>query len=568
MAEIRQIPAPIKDLPQKKKVAAYARISTETELMFHSFSAQVSHYSQLIQSNPDWQYAGVYADRGISGTGTKKRVEFNRMMTDCEAGKIDIILVKSVSRFARNTLDLLQTVRRLRELGISVRFEEQNIDSLTEEGELMLTLMASVAQAESESISENAKWAIHKAFQQGIGNTRNRTFGYKWVDGKLTVVPEEAEVVKRIFNNFLSGSSHMKTAEELIGEGVTTINGKPLSVSAVSFILRNITYTGNTLLQKTFVKDPISKQKVLNTGELPQYLVQDDHEAIIDMDTFERAQEQLARNKEMGRFPYNRTGKMYPFTMKVVCGTCGRHYTRQLWNTGNTGKKCPTWVCTGKKSDKYRRCYSKNIPESKLMEASCAVLGLDDFDEEVFFDNVETITVYGRHELRFQMKDGTVVSQYWEHTAQKESWTPERRALHSHNRTKAPAKTPGASIMTGKVRCELCGLNYNKQKRKVSGAGEVTFWKCRGTRNGGACAAEEITEDHLNSILTEALGVTGVTEKIFTENIDHIGMCEPGELVIYLKDGGHIRREYDLLPMEKRQKPYKPRKRKEKKLCQ
>lgn len=265
MAKIRQIPEPIRELQQKKKVAAYARISMETELMFHSFSAQVSHYSQLIQSNPDWQYAGVYADKGISGTGTKKRAEFNRMIADCEAGKIDIILVKSVSRFARNTLDLLQTVRHLRELGISVRFEEQNIDSLTEEGELMLTLMASVAQAESESISENAKWAIHKAFQQGIGNTRNRVFGYKWVDGKLTVVPEEAEVVKRIFNNFLAGSSHMKTAEELVGEAVTTINGKPISVCSISFILRNITYTGNTLLQKTFVKDPISKKKVLNS---------------------------------------------------------------------------------------------------------------------------------------------------------------------------------------------------------------------------------------------------------------------------------------------------------------
>ena len=568
MAEIRQIPAPIKDLPQKKKVAAYARISMETELMFHSFSAQVSHYSQLIQSNPDWQYAGVYADRGISGTGTKKRAEFNRMIADCEAGKIDIILVKSVSRFARNTLDLLQTVRHLRELGISIRFEEQNIDSLTEEGELMLTIMASVAQAESESISENAKWAIHKAFQQGIGNTRNRVFGYKWVDGKLTVVPEEAEVVKRIFNNFLAGSSHMKTAEELLGEGVTTINGKPLSVSAVSFILRNITYTGNTLLQKTFVKDPISKKKVLNTGELPQYLVQDDHEAIIDMDTFERVQEQLARNKEMGRFPYNHTGEKYPFTMKVVCGCCGRHYTRQLWNTSEVGRKRPTWVCTGKKTDKFRRCNAKNIPESKLMEASCVVLGIEEFDEDVFFDKVETITVEGQHELLFTMKDGSEVRQHWEHTAQKESWTPERRALHSANRTKNPANVPGVSYMTGKVRCELCGLNYNKQKRKVSGAGEVTFWKCRGTLNGGECRAEQITEEHLNQILADALGVAEITEEIFTEKVDHIGMCDPGELVIYLRDGSHIRKEYDLFPMEKRQKPYMPRKRKEKTICQ
>lgn len=568
MATIRQIPEPIRELPRKKKVAAYARISMETELMFHSFSAQVSHYSQLIQSNPNWQYAGVYADRGISGTGTKKRVEFNRMIADCEAGKIDIILVKSVSRFARNTLDLLQTVRHLKELGISVRFEEQNIDSLTEEGELMLTLMASVAQAESESISENARWAIHKAFQNGIGNTRRRTFGYHWVNGKLTVIPEEAEVVKRIFANFLAGGSHMKTAEELTGEGITSINGKPISVSAVGNILRNITYTGNTLLQKTYIQDPISKKKVMNTGELPQYFVQDSHEAIIDMETFERVQEKLARNKEMGRFPYNHTGKKYPFTMKVICGCCGRHYTRQLWNTSEVGRKRPTWVCTGKKAEKYRRCDAKNILEEKLMEASAAVLGIPEFDEDIFFDRVESITVKGKHELIFSMKNGTEIVQHWEHTAQRESWTAERKAKHAANRTASPAKTKGVSCMTGKIRCELCGLNYNKQTRKVAGAGMVTFWKCRGTRSGGDCHSEQITHDHLNSILAETLGVAEMTEDFFTEQIDHIGMCDPGKLVIYKKDGACIPCSYELLPMEKRQKPYRPRKRKEETVCQ
>ena len=384
-----------------------------TELMFHSFSAQVSHYSQLIQSNPQWQYAGVYADRGISGTGTKKRAEFNRMIADCEAGKIDIILVKSVSRFARNTLDLLQTVRHLRELGISVRFEEQNIDSLTDEGELMLTLMASVAQAESEAISENVKWAIRKAFQKGIGNTKRRTFGYHWMEGTMTVIQEEAEIVERIFRDFLAGESQTKIAGKLTQEGVTSVNENPISVSAVGNILRNITYTGNTLLQKTFIRDPISRKKVMNTRELPQYFVKDTHEAIIDMDTFERAQEQFARNREMGRFPYNHTGKKYPFTMKVICGRCKRHYTRQLWNTSEISKKRLIWVCTGKKAEKYRRCDSKNISEAKLMEASAAVLGIPEFDENIFSDKVEAITVQGTHELLFCLKDGTEVTRHW-----------------------------------------------------------------------------------------------------------------------------------------------------------
>lgn len=179
----------------------------------------------------------------------------------------------------------------------------------------------------------------------------------------------------------------------------------------------------------------------MNTGELPQYFVQDTHQAIIDMDTFERVQEKLARNKEMRRFPYNHTGKKYPFTMKVICGCCGRHYTRQLWNTSEIGKKRPSWVCTGKKAEKYRRCASKNIPEVKLMEASAAVLGIPEFDADIFFEKVESITVRGVHELLFRLKDGTEVSQHWEHTAQKASWTPERKARHAANRTASLAKT-------------------------------------------------------------------------------------------------------------------------------
>lgn len=361
---------------KKLRVAAYVRVSEETKETQRSLHAQEEFYRRQIHEKAEWELAGIYKDNGISGTDIKRREGLVRLISDCEAGNIDLILVKSVSRFARNTLDLLRIVQYLTRLGVSVRFEEQNIDSLTEEGELLLTLMASVAQAESESISENIKWAIHKAFQNGVGNTKRRTLGYHWVDGKLTVIPEEAEVVKRIFANFLSGGSHMKIAEELTGEGITSINGKPISVSAVGNILRNITYTGNTLLQKTFIQDPISKKKVMNTGELPQYFVQDTHQAIIDMDTFERVQEKLARNKEMRRFPYNHTGKKYPFTMKVICGCCGRHYTRQLWNTSEIGKKRPSWVCTGKKAEKYRRCASKNIPEVKLMEASAAVLGI------------------------------------------------------------------------------------------------------------------------------------------------------------------------------------------------
>lgn len=410
-------------MPKELKVAAYVRVSVESVQMHHSLEAQKEYYKQMIDNEPNWEFAGIYADKGISGTRIKQRTGFCEMIRDCEAGKINKILVKSVSRFSRNTVDLLNIVRKLKSQNISVWFEEQKIDSMTEEGELMLTLIVSIAQAESESISENEKWAIRKRFEQGIGNTKRRTFGYKWADDQMVIVPEEAEVVKQIFSDFLGGSSYMKIVDRLTEKGITTVNGKLFSTSAISRILRNITYTGNTLLQKTFIQDPISKKKKINKGELPQYFVENTHEAIIEMDTFQKVQEIFAYNKEVGKFPYNRTGKMYPFTKKVICGRCGRHYTRQLWNTSKNGEKCPTWVCTGKKAEKYRRCDSKNIPEAKLMETSEKVLGIPEFDEELFFDKVESITVQGVHELLFCLHDGTEVIQHWEHTAQKASWT-------------------------------------------------------------------------------------------------------------------------------------------------
>ena len=228
----------------------------------------------------------------------------------------------------------------------------------------------------------------------------------------MTVIQEEAEIVERISRDFLAGESQTKIAGKLTREGVTSVNGNPISVSAVGNILRNITYTGNTLLQKTFIRDPISRKKVMNTGELPQYFVKDTHEAIIDMDTFERVQEQFARNREMGRFPYNHTGKKYPFTMKVICGRCKRHYTRQLWNTSEISKKRPIWVCTGKKAEKYRRCDSKNISEAKLMEASAAVLGIPEFDENIFSqtekDNINFL------EAKYELYGGSSVTETYD----------------------------------------------------------------------------------------------------------------------------------------------------------
>ena len=252
MKKIERIEPTVPQIKRKKKVAAYARVSMETDRLSHSLSAQVSYYSQLIQKNPEWEYAGVYADSFISGTSTKNRTEFQRLIADCEAGKVNIILTKSISRFARNTVDLLSTVRRLKAIGVEVRFEKENISSTSSSGEIMLSILASFAQEESVNISNNVKWGTRKRFEKGIPNGRFRIYGYRWKGDQLVVVPEEAAIVKRIFQNFLDGKSRLETEREFAAEGITTRAGCRWVDSNIRGVLTNITYTGNMLFQKDF----------------------------------------------------------------------------------------------------------------------------------------------------------------------------------------------------------------------------------------------------------------------------------------------------------------------------
>ena len=298
MAKIIKIEQKTPAIKAKKKVAAYARISMESERMSHSLSAQISYYSALIQRNPDWEYAGVYADDGISGTGIDKRDEFKRMLSDAEQGNIDIILTKSIQRFARNTVDLLETVRHLKDIGVEVRFEKENINSMSGDGELMMTILASFAQEESRSISDNVKWGIRKRMEQGIPNGKFRVYGYQWDGNDLVIVPKEAEIVRRIFQNFLDGKSRLETEREFAAEGITTRAGKRWTDSNLKSVLTNITYTGNLLLQKEYVSDPISKKRKKNHGEMQQFYVEDNHEPIIDKVTFDYVQTEMARRKE------------------------------------------------------------------------------------------------------------------------------------------------------------------------------------------------------------------------------------------------------------------------------
>ena len=316
MPKISKIEPKLPGIPVRKKVAAYARVSRDTERLMHSVSAQVSYYSTLIQKNPEWDYAGVYADCGISGTDISRRDEFRRMLKDCEEGKIDIILTKSISRFARNTVDLLETIRHLKNLGIEVRFEKERIHSLSEDGELMLSLLASFAQEESRSISENCKWGIRKRFQSGeIGVANKRLLGYRYDEEqkKYMVVPEEAESIRWMFRMYIEGISLRKIAEKMNHAGVRSVLGNKFQEATVRQLIFNEVYAGDILRQKCYMADPIQKNKVKNQGELPQYYMAGCHEAIIDRETYAKVQAEMERRAAM-------QNPTYCFTGKIRCG--------------------------------------------------------------------------------------------------------------------------------------------------------------------------------------------------------------------------------------------------------
>ena len=283
-------------LQRDKNVAAYCRVSSGKDAMRHSLAAQVSYYSELIQNHAGWEYAGVYADEAVTGT-KDSRENFRRMLSECRAGKIDMVITKSISRFARNTVTLLETVRELKMLGVDVYFEEQNIHSLSADGELMLTILASYAQEESRSASENQKWRIKKNFEEGKPWS-STLLGYRNVNGRYEIVPEEAKTVRMIFAWYLEGAGATPIRNRLNAMGIKTRKGNSWSRSPILKLLRNYAYTGNLILQTTYRENYITKRSVKNNGEKPMYHAQGSHEAIIDMDTFNRVQEEIQRRAE------------------------------------------------------------------------------------------------------------------------------------------------------------------------------------------------------------------------------------------------------------------------------
>ena len=408
------------DAPKKKRVAAYCRVSSGKDAMLHSLSAQISYYSDYIQKH-GWEYAGVYADEALTGT-KDNRENFQRLLSECRKGTIQMLITKSISRFARNTVTLLETVRELKTLGVDVYFEEQNIHTMSADGELMLTILASYAQEESLSVSENMKWHIRRNFEEGKPWS-GLILGYRFQNGQFAVVPEEAEIVKRIFREYLDGLGATAIMKGLNEDGILTRLGKPWRIEGVLKILRNYNYTGNLILQKTYRENHLTKRKMKNNGEKPQYHAVGTHEAIIDLVTFEAVQEELARRSEhySGKKPSTVT---YPFTRLIVCANCGKHYKRKTTATGIV------WICSTYNTHGKKACASKAIPESVLYELTA----------DTPIGDLTAIRAEKDNTLIFCFKNGEQTVKRWQDRSRRESWTEEmkekarQQALAQHSK--------------------------------------------------------------------------------------------------------------------------------------
>lgn len=418
--------------PEKEKlrVAAYARVSSEKDAAFHSLSAQMEYYEHLVMLHPEWELVGVYSDEGVSGTKVD-RPEFQRMMADARAGKLDLIITKSITRFARNTVVLLESIRELKSLGVDCFFEKENMHSISPDGELLITLLAMYAEEEARSASENQKWRIKKMFKEGKV-PGGKVYGYKLVDGVYKIIPEEAEVVRNIFKLYLSGLGCAAIAKKLNEDGIPSPTGKLWRRTTMITLLRNRCYTGNLLLQTTYRENFRTKKTVKNHGELPMYEVTGSHEAIIDEKVFEEvAREQERRIKKYGGYA---TGNNPMFKCLVTCGQCGRKYTFK--KSRGKGNRRNMWICSTFNHIGKAACPSQMIPDEILMAKALGVIkrhypSLVPEDEtltrSLISSTIKGIKIPGPGRIDFYLYNGEIESITWKYESRSKSWTPEMR---------------------------------------------------------------------------------------------------------------------------------------------
>ena len=522
MANVTVIPAtvqkhsrmPLNDR-KRRKVAGYARVSTDSEEQLTSYEAQVDYYTKYIRSNADWEFAGVYTDEGISALNTKHREGFNKMIDDALAGKIDLIITKSVSRFARNTVDSLSTIRRLKENGVEVYFEKEAIWSFDGKGELLLTIMSSLAQEESRSISDNVTWGQRKRFADGKVNMPFSSFlGYRrGEDGMPEIVPEEAKIVKLIYKMFMDGKTLNAIATYLTEQGIPTPRGKTVWQSTtVESILTNEKYKGDAVLQKKFTVDFLNKKMKVNEGEVPQYYVTDSHPGIIDKTEWNLVQAEMARRKSKGKH----RNSLSPFSSKIICGDCGSYFGSKVWHSNDKYRRV-VWRCNGKYAGD-RKCGTHHLYEEQIETLFLSALGKLTADRERLLDDCET--------MRETLSDTTEIDRECEAlTEEMDAVSALTQKLISENASTAMSQDEYNERYDGYAeRFDKAQKRYDTlQGRKVTLAFEVDIIECFMT---------EIR-------LLPELPVT-FDASLWNALIDHVTIYDDDRLVFTFKNGSEI----------------------------
>lgn len=569
---------------RKLRVAAYARVSTELEEQQSSFETQVKYYTDLIMGNKDWTFAGIYADEGISGTLLRKRKDFNRMIRHCKAGKIDMILTKSIPRFARNTVDSIKTIRELKDLGIAVVFERENVNTLLTDNETIIGMHSVMAQAESESISGNVKWGFRRAFAAGkVFYSYGHWYGYiKGADGRPEIVPEQAEVVRGIYGDFLAGRSlgqisdglnargitrikkvkwssdaiqnllqenrdghlqedevmqairtgnqegrsHRQIADELNAKGIRRKKVTYWSTSMIQSILKNERYCGDAISQKTFVKDCLTKKAVKNNGELPMFYLQDAHAGIIDRTMWHRAQRELERRASKrkpvvaaGELGASRYSAKFALTELLVCTECGSTYRRRTWKKKN-GEKVPMWRCMSRVNYGTQYCKdSPSIEESRLLDA---------------LSDAMRRFLWGRDQLEGMMRDNFEIALAAEQGRESLAALQYQRA----ELEKSTFALTDTLVGTGAADIAACNAQFEALKAQLDIVkGKID--ELQNAKNDRESAAEKLED--VNRALEQApLDLAEYDDGLARLLIDSIHVVDRDHATIHFKDGSEV----------------------------
>ncbi len=498
----------------KRKVAGYARVSTELEEQQSSYEAQVSYYTNYILSRNDWEFVKVYTDEGISATSTKHREGFQSMIEDALDGKIDLIVTKSVSRFARNTVDSLTTIRKLKEHGTEVYFEKENIWTFDSKGELLLTIMSSLAQEESRSISENVRWGIRKKAADGKYTLPYERFlGYdKGPDGGLVINEEQAKIVRRIYGLYLQGYSVLKIANTLTAEGIPTPGGKKKwSDNTVHSILTNETYMGDKILQKTYSSDFLHKERIKNKGEIPMYHIEKDHEPIIPPATFNRVQDEMERRRHV-----TFSGKTI-FSGKIICGDCGRFYSSKVWHSNDKYRKV-VWQCYYK----YRggkTCKTPHVYEDQIKQAFVQICqSLISAKEEVMSN---------LRELRESVGDSDSIKKEWDSlVADRDALAEKLQVLIDQN----------ARVMQNQKayveKYDALYKQYNEREENVTRVGKSLHDKEKRLRQIDFFIS---TLDQMPNAVDE------FQDELWVSLVDHVTVYNNKDIIFTMRDGSEIK---------------------------